>query len=621
VTAPGHGTAQINADNTVTYTPDKTFVGSDRFAYTISNGHGGSASANVTITVQQPQGPVANDDTATTAADTPVGIDVLANDTSPAGYFLTIASVTPPSNGTASFSPVGSVTYTPRRGFVGTDTFPYSITDGHGGVASANITVTVLPPPGAFVAQNDSAKTTYATAVAINVLANDVAPAGLTLSLLNVSTPAHGTAQITATGVISYTPSASFNGGTDTFTYTVSDTLDTRTATVTVTVQAPGAPTPQSDTATTPFNKPVTINVLANDSDPQNLALSVTAVTPPAHGSAQINANNTVTYTPQSTYSGQDSFGYTISNGHGGTASANVSVTVQPPLPPIAVNDRVNNVPFCGSVKIAVLANDSDPNGLPLTVKVESSPNFGTATLNADNTITYTPDCDTSGTTTFTYSISDTYNSATATVTVTVAAALPPVAQNDLFSIQFNTPTVLNVLANDTDPQNLPVHILGAPSQPAHGKIDWVGDTITYTPNPGYTGPDSFTYNITDYFANSVAPATVTLNVQPPAQAIATDFPFSGPPACDKDGNFCDICVDGHINNPAGLSLVLSTSGTTAQGGSATTSSLPGCSYAVRYTSPDPSNPANPIDTFTYTIKDAYNRSSTGKISVTITFP
>ena len=85
-----------------------------------------------------------------------------------------------------------------------------------------------------------------------------------------------------------------------------------------------------SNSATTAFNTPVTVNVLANDSDPDGDPLTVTGATAPAHGAASVNANNTITYTPAAGYSGPDSFTYSISDGRGGTASATVSITVSP---------------------------------------------------------------------------------------------------------------------------------------------------------------------------------------------------------------------------------------------------------------------------------------------------
>ncbi len=99
-------------------------------------------------------------------------------------------------------------------------------------------------------------------------------------------------------------------------------------------------PVAAADTATTAEDTPVTVSVLANDSDVDADALTVTAVTPPAHGTAAANADGTVTYAPAPDWHGTDSFGYTVSDGRGGTASATVALTVTPVNdPPVAVDD------------------------------------------------------------------------------------------------------------------------------------------------------------------------------------------------------------------------------------------------------------------------------------------
>ena len=90
-------------------------------------------------------------------------------------------------------------------------------------------------------------------------------------------------------------------------------------------------PVAVADAATTPSGTPATVAVLANDSDPDGDPLTVSAVTQPANGSATINANNTVTYTPKAGFSGKDGFTYTASDGRGGTATATVTITVSPP--------------------------------------------------------------------------------------------------------------------------------------------------------------------------------------------------------------------------------------------------------------------------------------------------
>ena len=88
------------------------------------------------------------------------------------------------------------------------------------------------------------------------------------------------------------------------------------------------APTPADDSVSVIINQPKIINVLANDTDPNGYSLTVTAATAPQHGTAVLNADSTITYTPTTSYVGSDSFTYTVSNGHGGTATANVAVTV-----------------------------------------------------------------------------------------------------------------------------------------------------------------------------------------------------------------------------------------------------------------------------------------------------
>ena len=89
-------------------------------------------------------------------------------------------------------------------------------------------------------------------------------------------------------------------------------------------------PGPIDDYATTPEDTPVTIDVLANDSDADGDTLSVTTVSDGAHGTVLINGDGTLTYTPAADYHGEDSFSYTISDGWGGEATGLVSVIVTP---------------------------------------------------------------------------------------------------------------------------------------------------------------------------------------------------------------------------------------------------------------------------------------------------
>src|SRR5205085_2512406 len=141
--------------------------------------------------------------------------------------------------------------------------------------------------------------------------------------------------------------------------------------------------------------------------DPDGDTLAVTVVSPPAHGSAVARADGTITYTPAANYNGADSFTYTIADGHGGTATASVALTITADNDaPVAVSDAATTAEDTAT-PIAVLRNDSDPDGDTLAVSVASAPLHGSAVARADGTITYTPAVNYNGADSFTYAIGD----------------------------------------------------------------------------------------------------------------------------------------------------------------------------------------------------------------------
>ena len=156
------------ATNTVTFTPTAGYTGPASFIYSISDGHGGTASALVNLTVAANQVPVAVADSGFTTiqntAITIAGSTLLANDTDGNGDPLTITGVTSLTNGngTASFNAATkAVTFTPTAGYTGPASFNYSISDGHGGSASntVSLNVTASPPQSLFSAANTPALT------------------------------------------------------------------------------------------------------------------------------------------------------------------------------------------------------------------------------------------------------------------------------------------------------------------------------------------------------------------------------------------------------------------------------------------------------------------------------
>ncbi|HEY6577223.1 MAG TPA: Ig-like domain-containing protein, partial [Mycobacterium sp.] len=207
----------------------------------------------------------------------------------------------------------------------------------------------------------------------------------------------------------------------------LSSKLGVKDGQVLVGIDAPNSlPLAVADTANTPQGLPVTIDVLANDTDPDGNPLSVigvSAVAPVTAGTVTNNVSN-VTFIPNLLFHGVATFAYTISDGRGGSATAPVSITVNPGqnLPPVAKADSASTASGT-PVTIAVLANDTDPNGDPLSVVAVTNGTKGTV-VNAGSSVTYTPNAGQSGTDLVTYTVADGRGGiATGTVTVTIVAA------------------------------------------------------------------------------------------------------------------------------------------------------------------------------------------------------
>ena len=239
-TMPAHGSLVSNAGVSLTYVPAANYSGTDSFDYTISDGNGGAATATVSVTVTPVNdAPVAVADVNAFVIGA-TSIAVLTNDTDADGNTLTLVSATQGAHGTTSISG-SSVLYTPATGYVGADTFTYVVSDGQTATATGTVTLTVVPagtnvPP---VAVNDTVTVKVDTAKTIAVLANDTdANSGDVLALVSVTSPAHGTAVVNATGTVTYTPTAAYLGS-DSFTYVVRDAAGlTATGTVNITVNA-----------------------------------------------------------------------------------------------------------------------------------------------------------------------------------------------------------------------------------------------------------------------------------------------------------------------------------------------------------------------------------------------
>uniref|UniRef100_UPI0037D9E99A retention module-containing protein n=1 Tax=Zoogloea sp. TaxID=49181 RepID=UPI0037D9E99A len=295
-------------------------------------------------------------------------------------------------------------------------------------------------------------------------------------------------------------------------------------AITTQTINTPPVATDDSVTGTE--DQPLTVDVLANDSDANNDALVVTSATA-GNGQVTINPDGSLRYVPNPDFNGPDTVTYTISDGKGGTSTATVTINVA------AVNDApvalpdVATTPEDVPVTVNVLGNDSDPDGDPLTVTGATvDPTRGTVVVNPDGTLTFTPAQDITGPVVITYTVSDGKGgTASSTVTVNVTPVNDsPVANPDVATTLENTPVTVPVLGNDSDPEGDPLTVTSATVNPAVGSVVVNPDgTLTLTPAANFNGPVVINYTISDGNGGT-ATSTVTVNVTP-----VNDAPVANP--------------------------------------------------------------------------------------------
>jgi len=375
------------------YSPSPNFNGVDSFSYKLVDSAQQESSATVTLTINAVNDApiaVADEYQATTAVTLEVTSTegLLNNDTDIDGDNLTVLAVNAtPTNGSVTLSADGSFSYTSNNEFLGTDTFSYDVSDNNGGTATGSVSIIVAAPVNTQpVAVDDVAEVQQGSSVIIDVLANDTDADEDPLTITD-ATAGNGTVIIEENQVV-YTPTPEFFG-TDTIDYSISDGNEgTASAQVVVTVTENNAPVANPDTAETLEDESVEIDVLANDTDPLNGTLSVTAASA-TNGSISI-SNNLLNYTPNLNFNGTDTINYTLESSSGNNAEGLVTVTV------ISVNDPpVTGLDFATTqpetaITVSVLDNDSDPEGDPLTV-ILAATEFGETIINNGTTVTYTP--------------------------------------------------------------------------------------------------------------------------------------------------------------------------------------------------------------------------------------
>ncbi|MDA1053137.1 MAG: Ig-like domain-containing protein [Planctomycetota bacterium] len=504
-TQPANGTLTLSSNGSFTYTPNANFFGTNTFTYIASDGTNQSSATTVTVTVNaQPDAPVAVADSLTISnSRTPRTINVLGNDTSApdAVQTLTVTSVTQGTSGGTVTLTNGVVSYLAPEGFIGTDTFNYTIqdTDGLTSFAAATINVTE-------VANNSLSGFVY-----LDADGNGLRDTG------EVGVPG---AQITLSGSGLTRTILTTSSGAYTFTELPAGTYQ-------LVERQPTAVLDGTDSTTVP-------NAVVGNDQITQIALD---------GGQDFAENNFGEMGIQSQYvsivwffasSGAPEVMFREAIAMGEELAGDMALADTIRAGGTEVPDGTNSAPNANgdaftvaengvltvTAAAGVLSNDTDVDGDSLTAVVLSQPGNGTLSSSGDGSFTYTPASGFVGADTFTYQASDgTALSNTATVTITVSAVdSTPVAVADSYSVDQNATlgvsSSLGVLHNDTDGDGDTLTAQQV-TAPANGTLSLNADgSFTYTPTANFTGTDTFTYTASDAALTSAA-ATVTITVNP----------------------------------------------------------------------------------------------------------
>ena len=362
------------------------------------------------------------------------------------------------------------------------------------------------------------------------------------------------------------------------------------------------------------------IDVLANDTDGDGGAMAIASASDPANGTVVLTggsagAHTGLTYQPDPDYCNDppgttpETFSYALNGGSTGTVS--VTVTCVADLP-VAVDDVAMVPEDSAATPLAVLANDSDGDGDPVTIASVIQPVNGTVVLTgglpgAHTGLTYEPDPNYCSATpdTFTYMLN---GGATATVSVTVMCGEAPTAVADTATVvEDSAAAAIDVLANDTDSDGGAMTIASA-SDPANGAVVLTGGSagahtgLTYQPDANYCGPDSFTYTLNGGSTATVSVTVTCVDDAPTAVDDSASVVEDSPPGAiavlandtDADGGPKSVAS---VMQPANGTVVITGAGS-------------GLTYqpAVNFCSATP-------DTFTYTL----NGGDSAIVSVTVT--
>ena len=568
---PAHGSVTFAANcASVTYTATElNYSGPDAFTFRVTDSGGGQGAGfklsddqpvSVTVTPVNDAPNVTAPTTMTVAEDSAATAPTTITDVDDTAFTCALVSGSEPAHGSVTFAAnCASVTYTATElNYSGSDAFTFRVTDSGGGQGSAfklsddqAVSVTVIAGNVPPTCNAVSVTTAEDTSVVVNFNCSDPDNDPLTYSV--VLDPTHGT--LTGSGASrTYAPASNYNGP-DSFTYKACDDKaacsDPATVSVTVTPvnDAPNVTAPT--TITVAEDSAATASTTITDVDDTTFTCALVSGSEPTHGSVTFAANcASVTYTAtQLNYNGSDAFTFRVTDSGGGQGATfklsddqPVSVTVTP------VNDAPNvtapttmTVAEDSAATAPTTITDVDDTAFTCALVSGSEPAHGSVTFAANcASVTYTPNSNYYGSDAFTFRVTDSGGGQGAAfklsddqpVSVTITPVSdPPVAADvsggNVPKDSTNNPWAPSV--SDPDGGTLTCSILTQPTSGGTATVASNCSSGTYTPAAGFTGSDSFVYQVSDGFLTDTGTVTFTVTAAPPEELTIDIRPGSYP--------------------------------------------------------------------------------------------
>jgi VCBS repeat-containing protein len=596
VSGTAHGVVELNADGSYSFTPAADWNGTDSFVVRVTDELGGTTEQTVTVTV----GAVDDESVVTAtggagAEDSVITGTISATDAD--GGIVGIELVGDAAHGQLTLNADGSYSFAPDADWNGSDSFTVRVTDASGGTTEQTIDLHVAAVDDEAVISATGGSDSETGVFSGQIVASDID--GAITGIEVVSGTAHGDLTLNADGSFTFTPGPDWTGS-DSF---VVRTTDEHGGTTEQTITFDGdrvnvAPvTSEVELADSAEDRSVTFDradLLANASDADGDVLAVSDITVD-HGSVVENDDGTLTYIPDPDFHGEVTFSYTVSDGHGGSSpgTATLDVASVDDAADVAIDggtgaESTDAAPTV--VEGQISASDAD-GGIVSMALVEGGSHHGTLDLAADGSFTFTAnDSNWNGSDTFQVRLTDGEgHSYTQNLTITVTPTNDgPVAStvelSDGTENQTLTLTKADLLGNasDADGDVLSVSDITA----SHGTVVENEDgTLTFTPDPDYTGEVTFSYTISDGQGGTTA-GTATLDL---AEYVGNQGPLAGD----------DASIDQVAQGPS----------LTVDIGTATVAEGEDTSFAGLAAMGDPTT-ATPTTTYAGSLSKAYNGSN-----------